>query len=200
VERYTIRNQSLLKHLIKYMFVNMGTLISVNKLYNDYKSQGYKIGKDTLLDYIGYLQEAYTLFTTPIFRNSVREEQRNPKKLYAIDNGFKKLFSISISDDYSKLYENVAFLHLRRMSSEVYYFKQNQEVDLYVSAEDTYLVNVSYNIKDPKTLQREINALIEGMDYLKLDTSYLVTGQREETLKVDGKVIEVMPMWKWLLN
>lgn len=48
LERYTIKNQSLLKHLIKYMFVNMGTLISVNKLYNDYKSQGYKIGKDTL--------------------------------------------------------------------------------------------------------------------------------------------------------
>jgi predicted AAA+ superfamily ATPase len=81
VERYSIKNQSLLKHLIKYMFVNMGTLISINRLYNDYKSQGYKVGKDTLQDYISYLQEAYTLFTTPIYRNSVREEQRNPKKL-----------------------------------------------------------------------------------------------------------------------
>jgi hypothetical protein len=200
VERYTIKNQSLLKHLIKYMFVNMGTLISINKLYNDYKSQGYKIGKDTLQDYLSYLQEAYTLFTTPIYRNSVREEQRNPKKLYAIDNGFKKLFSISLSDDYSKLYENLAFLHLRRESSEVYYFKEKQEVDLYVRTNKEYLVNVSYAIEDEKTLTREINALKEGMRYFKLDRAYLVTAQRDEMIEVDEGTIEVVPMWKWLLQ
>ena len=199
VERYTIKNQSLLKHLIKYMFVNMGTLISINKLYNDYKSQGYKVGKDTLQDYISYLQEAYTLFTTPIYRNSVREEQRNPKKLYAIDNGFKKLFSISLSNDYSKLYENMAFLHLRRESSEVYYFKEKQEVDLYVRTDKEYLVNVSYIIEDEKTLQREINALKEGMRYFKLDRAYLVTAERDEVIEVDEGAIEIVPMWKWLL-
>jgi len=200
VERYTIKNQSLLKHLIKYMFVNMGTLISVNKLYNDYKSQGYKIGKDTLQDYLSYLQEAYTLFTTPIYRNSVREEQRNPKKLYAIDNGFKKLFSISLFDDYSKLYENLAFLHLRCKSSEVYYFKEKQEVDLYVRSNKEYLVNISYTLEDEKTLTREINALKEGMRYFKLDRAYLVTAQRDELIEVDDGVIEVVPMWKWLLQ
>jgi len=199
VERYTIKNQSLLKHLIKYMFVNMGTLISVNKLYNDYKSQGHKVGKDTLQDYMSYLQEAYTLFTTSIYRNSVREEQRNPKKLYAIDNGFKKLFSISLSDDYSKLYENLAFLHLRRGSSEVYYFKQKQEVDLYVHTDKEYLVNVSYAIEDEKTLTREINALREGMKYFKLSQAYLVTAQRDELVEVEEGSIEVIPLWKWLL-
>ena len=200
VERYAIKNQSLLKHLIKYLFVNMGTLISVNKLYNDYKSQGYKVGKDTLHDYISYLQEAYALFTTPIHRHSVREEQRNPKKLYAIDNGFKKLFSISISDDYTKLYENLAFLHLRRTSDEVYYFKQKQEVDLYVKRDKEQLVNVSYLIEDEKTLAREVNALVEGMEYFNLSKSYLVTASRDETIEVDGRVIEIVPMWKWLLD
>ncbi len=200
VERYTIRNQSLLKHLIKYMFVNMGTLVSANKLYNEYKSQGYKIGKDTLMDYISYLQEAYTIFTTPIYRNSVREEQRNPKKLYAIDNGFKKLFSISPSQDYSKLYENLAFLHLRRKSREVYYFKQTQEVDLYMKDDKEYLVNVSYAVEDEKTLQREIKALLEGMEYFKLDNSYLVTSNRDETVEIEGKKIIVIPMWKWLIT
>ncbi len=200
VERYSIKNQSLLKHLIKYMFVNMGTLISVNKLYNDYKSQGYKIGKDTLYDYISYLQEAYTLFIVPIYRNSVRAEQRNPKKLYAIDNGFKKLFSIAISEDYSKLYENLAFLHLRRTTNEVYYYKQNQEVDLYVKTDKEYLVNVAYNIDEPGTFKREITALVEGMSYFNLSHSYLVTSEKDETLEIEGKTIEVIPMWKWLLK
>ena len=200
VERYTIRNQSLLKHLIKYMFVNMGTLVSVNKLYNDYKSQGYKVGKDTLIDYIAYLQEACAIFTTAIYRNSVREEQRNPKKLYVIDNGFKKLFSISLSEDYSKLYENMAFLHLRRKSSEIYYFKGKQEVDLYMHGDQTYLVNVAYTIEDEKTREREIQALLEGMVYFHLNRAYLVTKSRDETIEIDGKEIVVVPMWKWLLE
>ena len=156
VERYTIRNQSLLKHLIKYMFVNMGTLVSVNKLYNEYKSQGYKVGKDTLIDYIAYLQEAYAIFTTPIYRNSVREE--------------------------------------------LYYFKGKQEVDLYMRDDQAYLVNVAYTIEDEKTREREIRALLEGMEYFDLDRAYLVTKERDETIKIEGKEIVIIPMWKWLLE
>lgn len=200
IERYAIKNHALLKHLIKYLFVNMGTLISVTKLYNEYKSLGYKLSKDTLYEYVSYLQEAYTLFTTPIYRNSVKEEQRHPKKLYAIDNGFKKLFDASLSADYSKLYENMAFLHLRRQTPEVYYFKDKQEVDLYANINGGLLVNVSYDIQNTNTLQREITALTEGMKYFNLNKSYLVTKQRDETIEVEGGEIIIVPLWKWLLG
>ena len=200
IERYAIKNHALLKHLIKYLFVNMGTLISFTKLYNEYKSLGYKLSKDTLYEYVSYLQEAYTLFTTPIYRNSVKEEQRHPKKLYAIDNGFKRLFDASLSKDYSKLYENMAFLHLRRQTPEVYYFKGKQEVDLYANVEGGVLVNVSYDIASQSTLDREINALTEGMIYFKLRKSYLVTKEREELLQIEEREIVIVPMWKWLLQ
>jgi len=200
IERYGIKNHALLKHLIKYLFVNMGTLISFTKLYNEYKSLGYKLSKDTLYEYVSYLQEAYAFFTTPIYRNSVKEEQRHPKKLYAIDNGFKKLFDASLSKDYSKLYENMAFLHLRRQTPEVYYFKGKQEVDLYANIDGGVLVNVSYDLSSQSTLEREITALQEGMDYFHLQKSYLVTKERDETLQVEGKKIVLVPMWKWLLT
>jgi len=199
IERHAIKNHALLKHLIKYLFVNMGTLISFNKLYNAYKSMGYKLGKDTLYEYVAYLQEAYTVFAIPIHRNSVREQQRNPKKLYAVDNGFKKLFDASFSKDFSKLYENLAFLHLRRQSDEVYNYKGKQEVNLYENLDDGTLVNVSYEIEASATLERELHALREGMEYFGLDRAYLVTAEREEILTVDGKEIEVVPLWKWLL-
>ena len=197
VDRYSIKNQALLKHLIKYVFVNMGTLISFNKLYNEYKSLGFKVSKDTLYDYMEYLQDAYVAFTSPIFRNSVKEEQRNPKKIWVIDNGFKTLFSASLSDDYSKLYENLAFLHLRRKEQDIYYYKDKQEVDLY--SKNT-LVNVSFNINDQKTFKREVDALIEGMKYFNLKKSYLLTQDREEIIKIENKEIFITPMWKWLLS
>lgn len=201
IERYRIKNHALLKHLIKYSFSNIATLLSITKLYHEFKSQGFKVGKDTLFDYFSMLNDAYVLFTIPIFRNSIKEEQRNPKKIYAVDNGFKALFDSSLSKDVSKLYENTVFLHLRRQTREVYYFKQHQEVDFYaVIGQQQQLVNVCYRIDNPKTKEREINGLLEAMQYFNCTESWLVTSDSEETIRREGCTVRVVPLWKWLLS
>ncbi len=201
VDRYNIKNRSLLKHLNKYCFTNIATLVSFTKLFNEFKSQGYKLSKDTIFDYISYLEDAYTLFPVPIYRNSVKEEQRNPKKIYAIDNGFKKIYDYAIGDDMSKLYENIVFLHLRRQTKDVYYFKEKQEVDFYAKINtDAYLVNVSYKIDDPLTRKREIDGLVEAMRYFNLSESFLVTSEEDQIIEIENKRIFVIPLFRWLLE
>jgi len=201
VDRYNISNRSLLKILNKYCFTNIATLISFNKLYNDFKSQGYKLSKDTIFLYISHLEDAYALFTVPIYRNSIKEEQRNPKKVYAIDNGFKKIYDYAIDKDISKLYENIVFLHLRAKTKNIYYFKQTQEVDFYAKLDDKeVLVNVSYKIEDEKTRKREIEGLLEAMEYFKLESAYLVTEDEESVLEIADKKIFVVPLYKFLLG
>ncbi len=201
VDRYNISNRSLLKILNKYCFTNISTLVSFNKLYNEFKSQGYKLSKDTIYQYMSHLEDAYTLFTVPIYRNSIKEENRNPKKIYAIDNGFKKIYDYAIDKDISKLYENIVFLQLRRQTKNIYYFKEKQEVDFYVKLEDKeILVNVSYIIDDKKTRQREINGLLEAMEYFKLDCSYLVTQSEDSIIEVENRKIYIVPLYKWLLE
>lgn len=201
VDRYNISNRSLLKILNKYCFTNIATLISFNKLYNDFKSQGYKLSKDTIFLYISHLEDAYALFTVPIYRNSIKEEQRNPKKVYAIDNGFKKIYDYAIDKDISKLYENLVFLHLRAKTKNIYYFKQIHEVDFYAKLDDKeVLVNVSYKIEDEKTRKREIEGLLEAMEYFKLESAYLVTEDEESVLEIADKKIFVVPLYKYLLD
>jgi len=200
IERYDIKNTHLLRHLIKYSMSNIGTLVSINKLYNEYKGLGHKISKDTLYQYFSYLEDAYALFSVPIFRNSVQEEQRNPRKAYAIDNGFKTLLNTSLSSDLSKLYENLVFLQLRRNNKEVYYYKGVQEVDFYVPGAQARLVNVSVDIEGKKTFDREVNGLLEGMKYMKLDCAELVTQHRDEEIEIEGKRIDVVPLWRWLIT
>jgi len=201
VDRYNISNRSLLKILNKYCFTNISTLVSFNKLYNEFKSQGYKLSKDTLYQYMSHLEDAYTLFAVPIYRNSIKEEQRNPKKIYAIDNGFKKIYDYAIDKDISKLYENIVFLHLRRQTKDIYYFKEKQEVDFYVKLEDKeLLVNVSYLINDEKTRQRETDGLLEAMEYFKLGCSYLVTQSEDTVVEIENKKIYIVPLYKWLLE
>lgn len=201
IERYGITNNSLMKNLIKYSFCNIGTLLSFNKLYNEYKSQGFRVGKDTLYEYFSYLNDAYALFGIPVFRNSVREEQRNPKKIYAVDNGFKYIFDPFVSDDYSKLFENSVFLHLRRKTGEIYYFKGDQEVDFYWnSGKEKGLINVSFDINNKKTKERELQGLLEAMDYTGIKKSLLVTKNMEDNITFGKSKISIVPLYKWLLS
>lgn len=201
VERHAIKNHALMKHLVKYCFSNMATAVSMTKLYNVFKSQGFKLGKDTLFEYFSYLGDAFAVFSVPIFRNSVREEQRNPKKIYAVDNGFKAVFDVALSSDYGRLYENAAFLHLRRKSKAVYYFLQHQEVDFYCHTDSGRLIaNVSFDIHDPKTRKRELGGLAEALTFFNCDQGYLLTRDHEETVNHDGKTILILPLWKWLLT
>lgn len=201
IERYNISNTVLLKHLIKYTFVNIATSISITKLYNDFKSNGFKLGKETLFDYFGYLEEAYALFSVPIFRSSVREEQRNPKKIYAIDNGLRAVYDASFSPDYAKLYENLVFLALRSQTADIYYVKEHQEIDFYcVINGEKKLINVSYEIDNPKTWDREIGSLLEGMNYIGIERSMLISKDKDEILTIDNKQIVCIPLWKWLLS
>lgn len=199
-ERHNIANTSLLKHLNKYCFTNIATLMSFTKLYNEFKLQGYKLSKDTIFNYMAYLEDAYTLFTVPIYRNSIKEEQRNPKKIYAVDNGFKKMYDYAITRDKSKLYENIAFLHLRRQTKQVYYYKGKQKVDFYAKRDhDELLVNVSYERKEVKTRKREIDGLVEAMEYFSMKQAFLITREEKEEVLIEDKKIIVLPMIEWLL-
>ena len=165
--------------------------MSFTKLFNEFKSQGYKLGKDTIFDYMSYLEDAYTLFTVPIYRNSIKEEQRNPKKIYDYTTG----------DDMSKLYENIVFLHLYRQTKDIYYFKEKHEVDFYAKINtNAYLVNVSYQIDDPATRKREIDGLAEAMSYFNLSKSYLVTNGEDQMIEIDDKKIYIIPLFKLLLK
>jgi predicted AAA+ superfamily ATPase len=141
------------------------------------------------------------LFSVPIYRNSIKEEQRNPKKIYAIDNGFKKIYDYAIGEDKSKLYENIVFLHLRTQTKEVYYFKEKQEVDFYAKIDgDELLVNVSFKIENEKTKQREINGLVEAMKYFELNKSFIVTEDVDEVIEIEDKKIIIIPLYKYLLE
>lgn len=199
VERYNIREIAPLRYLINYLYKNRSTLVSINRLYNDLKSQGVSISKSTMYDYMAYLQDCYAIQSVPMFSQSIKEQNRNPQKIYAIDNGFG--LTTNITKEYGKNMENAVFLHLKqKYSSEVFYYKGNQEVDFYLP-EKKLLVNASYDISDPRTYKREVEGLQEAMTALKINTAYLITDNVKETVELNKKQkIEIVPLWEWLLD
>jgi uncharacterized protein len=198
VERYNIRELYPLRYLINHVFKNRATLFSINKFYNDIKSQGVNIGKSTLYDYVANLRDCFTLHAMPVYSHSLKEQNRNPQKIYAIDNGFA--LTAAIDMDYSKSFENTVYLHLRKKyGEELFYWKGSQEVDFYIP-KHKQLINVSVDVSNQQTLDREVNGLVEAMKNLKLKQATLITANKAETFHVNKLEINIIPLWRWLLE
>jgi predicted AAA+ superfamily ATPase len=176
-------------------------LVSSNKLFNDLKSRGLRLSKNTIYEYLSHLEDAYGAFTIPIYGNSVSEEMRNPRKIYSVDIGFKRVMDFAFRKDIGYIYENIVFLELRRHIKEIFYFKKKQEVDFFFETEGKpNLINVSYNIIEPATRKREITGLMEAMDYFSIDNGLIITAETEEEITEGKKNIRIIPLWKWLLS
>jgi len=201
LERFKITNTFLLKYLMKFCFTNVSTLISFNKLYNDFRSQGLHLSRNTIYEYVSYLEDACALFTVPIYSTSVRGEWRNPRKIYSVDIGFKSVIEYAALKDIGRVYENLVFLELRRKHMNIRYIKQKQEVDFYfVSKGKGNLINVCYDLDEPSTREREIKGLLEAMESHTIKRALIITNEMEEQIEVDDRVIDIVPLWKWLLR
>lgn len=199
IERHRITNTYLIKLFLKFLLVNQGNLLSINKIYNDFKSQGLAVSKSTLFDYLSYAEDAYVLFSVKKWSPNLREQQRNPIKIYIVDIGLKRVMTNSL--DSGRALENLVFLQLRRMFKDIYYWKGNQELDFCVPFKDGFrLINVSDSLFDHATKEREIKALDEAMKYFGEKKSYLLTVDDEYEIDSKNGRIHVIPVWKWCLQ
>lgn len=200
IERYSLSNSFLLKYLLKYCFVNISTKVSINKLFNDFKSQGVSLSKNTLYEYFSLLQESFVIFSISKKSNSIKEQFVNPKKIYSIDVGFKNIMDYNPQKDIGRILENIVYLELRRQNKELYYFEKKQEVDFfYEDSNGKNLINVCLDMNSPTTKKREIEGLMEGMDQTNSDNATIITKNESHRIEKDGKLIEIVPLWKWLI-
>ena len=193
-----VRNENGMKLMIKKIAESVNQDLSYTKIQNIITGIGYKISKDIIIDYCGYCKDAFLLFTIENYYASFLDKNSNPK-YYFMDNGILNLF---LDDKRSSLLENIVALHLYRKHKEsLYYLKGNKvDIDLYIS--DTNIaVQVAYSINDGDAYNREVNNLVELAN--SSDKKYkllIVTYEEERTINLEGKIIEVIPLKKFLLN
>jgi uncharacterized protein len=201
IERFGVTNNFLLKRLVKFCFTNISTLVSLNKLYNSFKSEGLNISRNTVYEYISHLEDSFALFTVPVYAQSMREQWRNPRKIYSVDVGFKTAMDYPLSLDMGRVFENIVFLELRRKAQKISYLKDKQEVDFYFTRDgQERLLNVCYDMESQSTREREVNGLVAAMKRLSLKESLIVTAENKETIATEAGRITVIPLWEWLLG
>lgn len=118
----------------------------------------------------------------------------NPRKVYAIDNGMVNANSLSFSKDKGRLFENAVYIHLRRIYSSIFYFKEKGECDFVVFKNDqsVLLLQVCLEVHG-ENKDREINGLLEAMEFFKVSEGTIVTLNQTDTIVVNSKQINLIP-------
>ncbi len=197
VERHSIRNEPVMRSLLRHCFRNTASLVNLSKLHRDLQSQGLDIGRNTLFEYFAILQDSGLVFLLPIHDGSVRRQARNPRKLHVIDPGLVAAFKARSELDVGHKLETAVFLQGRRRWREWHYWLGEAEVDL-CDAEGRTFVNSCWNLGTQETIEREIRAMAAGRQLLPLAEGVLV--YHEELHGAGRQIPGACPAWKWLLE
>lgn len=201
VERNKIRNPRVLRLLARKLAESVMQPTTLKRLENIIKSTGDSISQTVLKDYLGYMEDAYLIFSIPNLVSPLTEQQTIMKRYFA-DNGILNNFFINGE---TKLLENIVAIQLNKLyhntedETRLFYYNKGVEVDFCIP-EIELAIQVSYKIDDIDTYDREVDGLIKFLKAYKQYRGIIITWDTERQITEDGITIEVVPVWKWLLN
>ena len=171
-----------------------------------YSSLGKVVGiqhPDTIKNYLEYIQQTYLIFQLFRYDPSVKKQMMSPKKIYFVDNAIIKRIGFNATENNGVFLENLVFIELKRRGWDVYYYADKKECDFIVRKglhiSDAY--QVTLKMDSPQTREREIAGVREAMQAYSLSKGYILTFEGKETINFDdGTIVEVIPVWEWILQ
>lgn len=206
VEHYKLSNIEVLRYFLKRIMANLTKPTSIRAIHGDIKSRGLKVSKDDLYDWANHACDIFMFLRVPSYSKSLQKIEKFQPKYYCIDNGLRDAVLLPQSHDDGKKLENTVFLQLYRQRipiDQIFYYSGKGECDFVVQrGTDIYqLIQVTWNMDDEDTRQREIDGLIEASEITGCKNLYIITADSNEEIALDnGNIIHVLPAWRWLLG
>ena len=196
INKYKIRNESLLNRLIDFLTDNIGNLTSTRAI-TDFIAVNEKADHKTLAKYIEYLCKAFAFYKIRRYDIKGKKYLQTECKYYLSDHSFKFARLGTKNLDYGHVLENIVAIELFRRGYEVYVgVLRNKEIDFVAikNGEKSY-IQVSYDISDPKTFNREVAPLLSIPDaYPKI----LLSRINQPSFQHEG--VKVIDISDWLLE
>lgn len=198
IARYNLSNEKPLRELVYYFASNVGKEFSYTKLA---ETVGLS-SPHTVSNYCSYLEKCYLCFFLSRYSDSLKKQIQNNKKCYMIDSALIRLVGFRISEDKGRLLENIVFIHLKTQGLEIYFHKDRKECDFLIRKNNRIIqaIQVATHLSNEKVREREIDGLIEAMKSYGLQEGLIITQNEQETLEIENLQINIIPIWKWLLD
>jgi predicted AAA+ superfamily ATPase len=189
-ETFDIKEPSILVNLLKIIAANPGGICEYQNLSNS-----LKVTRQTISNYISYLEESFLVKITTNFTGSYLAGTRKAKKSYLSDHGIiNALQGIEIPDDHTlgRIVENIVVNHL---DAKYFWRDGNEEIDvMLIKNEEKIPIEVKYkneiHEKDLKTMKKAI-------ERSNVKRGMMVTKDLFDLKRKDG--ILLIPLWLFLL-
>lgn len=194
VQKYKIRNISEFLRISEFMMDNIGNLLSPNNICDTLNHTQSEITRKTVDKYIKYLGNAFLFYEAKRFDLKGKKYLETNKKYYLCDPSFRYAVNGTRNLDFGRMYENMVYMELLRRGFEVYVGKlYKKEIDFVaIKRNEKIYIQVSDNISDEATMNREISPLLQIKDaYPKM----IIARTRHEDYQNEGVLITDISTW-----
>lgn len=169
VGRNKIINVDALENVTKFVFDNIGNLITSKKISDTLTSNNCKVSQPTVEEYLRALVDSYFVYKVNRYDIKGKQYLKSMAKYYVTDMGLRNYLLGYKSSNRGFVLENIVYLELIRRGYKVFIGKVlNGEIDFVVQCGlETIYIQVAESIKDESTFEREIKPLKMVKDYNK---------------------------------
>ena len=195
ISRNKIRDTALLEGIVQYLMDNIGNTFSAKTISDFLKNQGRRLSTETVYNYLKALENAFLIHKVSRYDIKGKRILETQEKYYLSDLGIRHAVLGYRNNDISGLLENIVFLELLRRGYGVYVgVLYNKEIDFVATKRDEKIyIQVSDNIEDTKTFERETKSLLNIKDaYPKI----LIARTKHDNYQYEG--IQIIDIANWL--
>lgn len=167
VARRKISDVELLESVTRFLFDNIGNIVSSNKIADSLTSYGRKTTSVTVENYVSALMDAYILYKAPRYDVKGKQHLKSLEKYYVSDISLRHLVLGSRNRDIGRILENIVYLELVRRGFSVRIGKMGEmEIDFVaVNGSKKEYYQVAASVLDPTTFEREFTPLLKIKDH-----------------------------------
>lgn len=194
-QRYHIQNIPLLDSISDFLIDNISKLTSYRSLTDTLNSNKNNVSDKTVGTYMKYLCDAYAFYKIRRYDIQGKKYLNTQDKYYLACPSIKYALHGTRNMDYDNVYENIVAMELLRRGYEVYVgVLYNKEIDFVAMRRNEKIyIQVSDNISDDKTFEREVSSLLKIKDaYPKI----LIARTHHDSYTYEG--VQIIDIKNWL--
>jgi predicted AAA+ superfamily ATPase len=167
VKRLNISDVMMLESVAKFVFDNIGNLLSTSRIAKTMTSDGRKIDQKTVEKYLKGLNESLITYQANRYNIKGKKHLATLEKYYMADIGFRQFLIGSDRTDQGHVLENIVYLELLRRGNEVFVgHLPDGEVDfIALNGDGITSYQVAATVLDDNTRRRELASLEKISDH-----------------------------------